>query len=489
MRCSAYHILQKKRFDDRELAESRSVPQKGVNVTRSNRFVRTTVAAALITLVATASPAHAAPGDFDLTFGTGGKVTTDFGANPAEPEISNGMFLQPDGKIITVGRAGATISVLTGDTDFALARYTPDGALDPSFGNGGTVKTDFGLRHVAVVRAGAVQDDGKIVVGGLEGLNEFTANAAIVRYNTDGSLDTTFANGGKFVRNFCQTICPAPSDGDGLGDGVRDLRILHDGKILAVGAVGIQDLIFRLNPDGSLDGTFGTGGFLVPNLGVSGHLLAMEMVGDGKFLGIGTVLTAQQTDFLLARFNADGSLDDTFGTGGIVSTDFTPMNDIALDADIDANGDIVLGGLADSGMFNGMRLGAAFALARYHANGSLDTSFGNGGKLTKDLTTRQEVVRTVKIQDDGKILAIGVQDEDSNFPGDPKTGQMAVLRYDADGTPDTTFGNDGLVTPIVNGVGEAARGAALSSGGLIVSGGATNATTGVDFALIRLKLS
>jgi uncharacterized delta-60 repeat protein len=450
----------------------------------------TTAAATIAVIAATAMPAYASPGDFDTQFSDDGKVTTDYGVSPPEPEIGNDMVLQPDGKIIALVRAGTNTGGTGGTGAFALARYLPDGSLDSSFGTGGLVKTRFAEPpHVSLPRAVALQPDGKILVGGWEGAFEQVSNLALARYDSHGSLDTSFGTGGKVSVNLCQSQTGCGSGGDGLGDGIRDLRILPNGKILGVGANGIDNLIIRLNPNGSLDTTFGNGGFLVPALGLSGHLFAMELAENGKFLAVGTAFVASADDFLLAKFNADGSLDTTFGNGGSVTTSFTPLNDLAFEM-VTTTGKIVLVGSAGAASPFGGNGPNMVAVARYNSNGSLDTTFGTGGMVTKDLSLRQDVARNVAVQSNGKIVVVGQQDEQSSFANDPQTGHMMVLRLNTNGSLDTTFGTAGVATPVVAGVGEVARGAEIdSSGRLVLVGGAWMPGTGLDVATVRLHLS
>ncbi len=202
------------------------------------------------------SPSTAGPGALDPSFGSGGIVVTDF--NGSIDDAAFAVAVQPDGKILA---AGYVFSSAATNYDFALARYLPDGSLDPSFGTNGQVATDFhGSTDVA--RAIALQPDGKIVVAGRAlRLDGPFFDFALARYNTDGSLDASFGVGGKITTDF---------DGNGGADLAFALALQPDGKIVAAGSTS--------------------------NIGVSG--------------------------FALARYNADGSLDAGFGTAGKVATRF-----------------------------------------------------------------------------------------------------------------------------------------------------------------------
>src|SRR5947209_18146229 len=186
---------------------------------------------ALLLVLSFAHSVDAGPGDLDATFGTGGRVLTDFGGGAG----ARALALQADGRIVVAGRS----RVAVGD-DFALARYNPNGSLDPSFGSGGRVLTDFGVDDEA--SALALQSDGKIVVAGFSDVVGF--GFALARYNPDGSLDPSFGSGGRVL-----------TGGVALA---RGLVLQADGRIVVAGVsagfAGDSDFaLARFNPDGSLD--------------------------------------------------------------------------------------------------------------------------------------------------------------------------------------------------------------------------------------------
>src|SRR2546426_2863336 len=164
---------------------------------------------ALLLILSFAHSVDAGPGDLDATFGIGGRVLTDFGGG----DRARAVALQADGKIVVAGSSSAGAV----GADFALARYNPGGSLDPTFGSGGRVLTDFGVDDEA--RAVALQADGKIVVAGGFGGAFF----ALARYNPNGTLDTSFGSEGRVFTNF------------GGRDGARALALQADGKIVAAG--------------------------------------------------------------------------------------------------------------------------------------------------------------------------------------------------------------------------------------------------------------
>src|SRR5262249_54426305 len=224
-----------------------------------------------------------------------------------------------DGKLVVVGQTYKN-NDYTGE-DFAVARYNTNGTLDTTFGNGGRVRTDFpGL--AAVPSSVVIQPDGKIVVaGGAFPLFTFLGNFEVVRYNPNGSLDRSFGSGGIVTTTFPQ------------GSYAFDVALQPDGKIVAAGTVFVD---------------------FIPG-------------------------EASDTDFALARYNTDGTPDATFGNGGQVSTDFLGMEDDAFSVLIQPDGKIVAVGSA-----NNPATFYDFAVARYLSNGTIDTTFGVGGKVQTD---------------------------------------------------------------------------------------------------------
>ena len=340
-------------------------------------------------------------GSLDTGFGTNGRVATDFSTNL---DSANAITTQADGKIVAVGYA----STSSGYTDFALARYNTDGTLDISFGINGKVTTDFGTSYDSAY-AVAIQTDGKIVAAG-EGIQ-----MSLARYNTDGSLDTSFGTNGKVVTDF------------GLsGSTAYAVAIQTDGKIVAAGS-GIGFSLVRYNTNGSLDTSFGTNGKVTADTGDQFYTVASAVViqSDGKIVAAGSALfntglpyaggysyTAAPgfVYFALARYNTDGSFDASFGTGGKVATAFgpVPMIDRANAIAIQSDGKIVVvGGVWPVG-YSYTPINADFAIARYNTDGILDTNFGSNGKVTTDFGTFSDVAYGVAIQTDGMIVTGGV---------------------------------------------------------------------------------
>lgn len=431
------------------------------------------VVAALFLLLASLQIALAADGDLDLTFGDAGKVVTDF--NNSNDWLSR-IAVQPDGKIVAIGD---TFPSRRG----ALARYNPDGTLDATFGNGGKVIT------VASVRESAsgllLLPDGKIMISGSISVpNDFDTSFVLLRFNSDGSVDPTFGNGGTVMTNINNDY-----------DAAYALALQSDGKIVAAGKRGIQFnpteqrkgnvALARYNPDGSLDTTFGNGGKVVNDFGqgLESYAIDVTIQPDGRIIIAGESAYA----FLVARYNSNGTLDTTFGNGGFREINFGDLSwDHARDVLLQPDGKIIVVGTAEIDTpYN------SFAVARFNPDGSLDQSFGNGGKV---VMLNEGDLDAGALQSDGKLIALG---SDATFSangaldttfGGGGTSSLQLLRFNTDGSLDTTFGSGGTVTTTFGGSVAEGRDLAIQVDGKILAGGITSSDpyfNNSDFALAR----
>jgi uncharacterized delta-60 repeat protein len=380
-----------------------------------SRLVNPVLGLLLCLLVALGGPAVAlaAPGELDASFGTGGTVITSFGG----ADVASAVAIQPDGKLVVAGRTN-----IAGNTVFALARYNANGGLDPAFGTGGLVTTDFGSTDQAF--AVALQPDGKIVTAGRRG-----SDVIVARYNANGTPDALFGptnTPGRVVTNF------------GATEQALALVLQPDGKIVVAGRTNkpapsgnFDFALARYEAAGTLDLTFGTLGLVTTDFGGSvDRAFAMALQPDGKLVVVGD----SDANFALARYNPDGSLDAGFGSGGKVITSFGGI-DQASAVSLQPDGKIVVAGQTDTG------ISIDFALARYNPDGSLDGAFGSGGRITTNFTgTSDDLGSAVALQSDGKIVVGGTSDD--NF---------ALARYTPAGILDTTFGSAGLVTTNLGG--------------------------------------
>jgi len=429
--------------------------------------------AIMLTWFISPQAAQAAAGDLDPTFGIGGMVTTDINRST---DIANAVAVQPDGKFIVVGQTYKN-NDFSGE-DFVVTRYNTDGTLDTTFGRGGKVRTDFpGL--AAVPSAVVIQPDGKIVVaGGAFPLFTFLGNFELVRYNPNGSLDRSFGNGGIVTTTFPE------------GSYASDVALQSDGKIIAAGTVFVDFIIgessntdfalARYNPDGSPDSTFGNGGQVSTDfVGLEDDAFSVLIQPDGKIVAVGSANDpATFYDFAAARYLSNGTIDTTFGVAGKVSTDFGDQNfDRARSAALQPDGKIVAAGFAISqngGVQN-------FAVARYTSNGVLDTTFSGDGKNQIDFGDCCQSANKVLLQSDGKIITVGyanTEDSDSDF---------LLARLNPRGSLDASFGVGGKVRTSFGDLNGGANGAALQADGKIVAVGfqATFSNQWANFALAR----
>lgn len=402
-------------------------------------------------------------GSLDTTFGTAGVNVTDF---DGKDDYATATAVQNDGRVLLAGYAPGA----TGEGQvFALTRLTHDGATDPTFA-GGKVKVNFGAGNDQAY-ALAVQNDGRIIAAGFAEVNG-TRDFAAVRLNADGTLDSSFGSGGKVT-------VPV---GTGL-DAAYAVAVQPDGKIVlggqsnTGGPSGVDFALVRLNPNGTLDGSFGSGGKVTTTLAggsTTDSIYALGIEG-GKITAVGG-----ETDFMLARFNADGSLDSTFSGDGKISGLFSSTVGRARAlafATIAGQTRLVVVGNANNNT----------ALARLNLDGSLDFSFAASGKVTRAVhATGWDEAAAVAVQADGKLMLGGWAQDDTT------TSNFTALRYLADGTPDTGFDGDGLVIhPLTNaGKNDAGRALALQpdvripATRIIVAGERVPGFS--DFAAIRL---
>jgi uncharacterized delta-60 repeat protein len=332
-------------------------------------------------------------GTLDTSFGHGGSVATSFATSPVA------LALQSDGKIVLAGR----INNATQDV-FAVARLNANGSVDTAFGAGGTVTTDMGFP--GTTEAVVIQPDGKILLGGtVLGTDETLPNeVALVRYNPDGSLDSTFGNSGGFANG--------PGEVEVISvQGATTVAVLSDGDILVLNFAVGGGAIAQFSPTGSLRSTVTSVTIAATSKGGNPVFQA-----DGAFIVSNGILVGtprnKDLDTQVARFTATGQLDPTFkttvfdiiGEGGSSNSDF--LNSVALQAD----GKVVLAGTHSHAFTNSVN-----ALVRLNSNGSFDTSFGTNGIVTNKLPSNTEGLNLVLIQTDGKILALGTANNFNNL--------------------------------------------------------------------------
>jgi uncharacterized delta-60 repeat protein len=415
-------------------------------------------------------------GALDPTFGSGGQVINSF---VNHYDAAQTVTTQSDGKIVIAGNTSGTKQTGAG---WLVARYNTDGSVDTSFDNGGYNVIGFSGAAQAVALQPQTSAPSKILLAGTNQTSNGNGNFALARLNANGTLDTTFGSKGKVTMD--------------LGGGENAFNVVVDsaGRILVSGTTDAPGTtviaMVRYTANGALDTTFGSGGKLVTNIKVQGsysfhHALALQS--DSKIVVAGVVVdpATKTLEFVTARFNANGTVDTTFGSGGSVLTHAGSYDDFGGVA-IQADGKILLSGSqGDTSSPWGLYL------VRYNANGTLDTGFGTGGIAAYGTPGGQangplDATRVgVVIQPDGEILAGG------SFGDQAGQIEFAVARVNPDSSMDPGFGNGGWATITVSPAADV-RGLALQPDGRILLAGYARPTSNpspTDVALVRFLAS
>ena len=376
-------------------------------------------------------------GGADGMFGGAGVGYYVYDLSHSLPDSENALVRMGSGQYAA---CGVFFSGATTATDFVTIRFNADGSLDPSFNGGGFAVTPYlasgaGAALYDQCNAVGVQSDGKIVSAGYTNAVG-SARIFITRHDTNGMLDSAFGSGGKVLID--ASLSPA-------SDSVANaLAVLPDDKLLIAGQAGsmfgnIDFLLMRLNADGTPDTAFGSGGIVRTAVGTNADIAyAIAVQPDGRIVLAGSSIAADgRNDFALARYNANGTLDATFGSGGVVTTPVGPAEDIAHAVAVMPWGRIVAAG---SARISTTAQGTNVAVVAYNADGSLDRYFGNAGKVYAQITAQpDEVIQALAVDVAHErfwALGGGVPSTDRDF---------MVLEF---GLPDTIF-RDGFegVTP------------------------------------------
>jgi len=457
-------------------------------------------------------------GALDPSFGAGGRVLGDFG----QETRADAVALQADGKIVV---AGLTVFPNSDGLNYALARYNRDGTLDGTFGTGGHVFFPDRSQntHNFFFSDVMIQPDGNIVA--VESSFGTEHYIGLARFRPDGSPDTTFGANGNGVTSAYVEDSLGPRFtlyGDPAAAALQ-----ADGKIVVATDAydmsgGYSDfLLSRFNPDGSLDSGFGTGGMLAttftynflyigpspvpPDLGHDNAIASgIAIQADGKIVAVGATRQAgfvftRPNSLALARYNADGSLDNTFGTGGLVTTEViaSPYSASLSSVALQADGKIVAGGsVIEPVVYIGpdpIPTVSKFVVARYNADGSLDNGFATGGLVANDVIPGDSAaISDIALQADGRIVAAGSVIEEPDHIGPdpiPTVSRFVVARYNADGSLDNAFGTGGKAFTSFNSDSSAQNSAAgvviQADGNIVVAGAASTDSTYRDIVLAR----
>ncbi|MFN0278471.1 MAG: cohesin domain-containing protein [Pyrinomonadaceae bacterium] len=411
------------------------------------------------TATATATPCLA--GSLDASFDGDGKAITQL-SDPLTARPRS-VAIQADGRIVVAG--DNNISGL--NSDFALVRYNTDGSRDMSFDGDGRVFTPVSS-STDEAYAVAIQSDGKIVVAGTV-FGDSTNDFAVVRYNSDGTLDMSFDGDGK-------VITPV----GGGGDNAYSLAIQPDGRIVVAGLSNIDFTpnfaLVRYNANGTLDSSFDGDGKVVTQIGsIASSAYSVAIQPDGRIVAAGDSYNGSNNDFAVARYQTDGTLDTSFDGDGKATTPVGGGSSGAFSVALQTDGRIVAAGCIECYDFK--EPFPDFAVVRYNANGTLDTSFDGDGKVITPVSLHggEDFARSVAVQTDGRIVAAG-------FSYDPSSDDFAIVRYNVDGTLDTSFDGDGKVTTTTTADPfDSAYGVAIQTDGRIVAAGISS----FRFAAVR----
>ncbi len=419
--------------------------------------VKTIFSIVLLSVVSLPCLLAAAQGDLDTTFNPPDGYVLYNGWNK---DSYVGVAIQTNSKIVV------STGILNGtDADVGVLRYNGDGTLDSAFGTDGIVIYDSGKGNDCG-RLVAIQADGKIVLTGYSNNGE-DYDILTMRYNSDGTLDTSFGTNGIAIYN-----------NGNRNDYGRAIVIQSDDKIAvtarSTGNSTSIAMILRYNGDGTLDSTFGTNGVVIYEGGQGNDgFRDVAIQTNGKIVVSGYTKTAAGFDVLTARYTSNGTLDNTFGTSGVVTYDGGHGNDGARGVAIQSDGKIVVSG----GDNNGTDLDVL--VLRYNSDGTSDNAFGTNGVVSYDSGKGNDNGRRLAIQGGNKIVVTG------NTPNGTDE-DVLILRYNVDGSADGTFGSNGVVTlNIVMGK-DFGEGVAIQADAKIVIAGGSFNGTGNDVMVLRV---
>lgn len=408
--------------------------------------------------LATTGPVRAQSGVLDPTFGSGGVVVQPIGASD---DFGQAVAVQDDDRIVVAGYSTAV------NDDFALARFELDGDPDPTFNGTGKVTTPIGS-DVDRAFAVAIQPvDQKIVVAGFR--RESGAEAfALARYLPNGTLDASFDGDGKVVTAI-----------GSLEDVASAVAVQDDGKIVAAGfsrsGANKDVAIVRYDANGALDPTFSGDGKLTLGIGTGNdEAFAVAIDDDDRIVVAGYAGTAR--DMFVARFTPAGVLDATFngGTGLRVIT-FGTGDESGQGLALQGDGGILIAGYARVGTVDN------FAVARVTETGALDGGFDGDGKVTTAVGSVSQG-KAIAIDDNGRFVVAGF----GRFSG---SDDIAVVRYNTDGSLDAAFGGTGIVNVPVGGSGsDEGNAVALQSDAKVLAAGMARNGNAKDFGLLRILI-
>jgi uncharacterized delta-60 repeat protein len=391
-------------------------------------------------------------GDLDPTFGAGGTVLTDLAASAHDE--AHALLVQPDGKYVVAGSVASAYSWL--DSAFGLARYNPDGTLDPTFGTGGRVLATFG--RSASPSSLALAPGGRIVACGLTSDPDAFGprSFAVLRLNEDGTPDATFDGDGRAVVSVDTSDVSTPG-----------LAVGGDGKIVLVGTSYVRDrptpfsaVVLRLNADGSPDTGFGAGGKAFDAGALTGAT-SVALDASGRVVVAGFAQGTSPNRLAVARFTAAGVLDAGFDGDGVATAAFYDQGSSAAVVAVAPDGRVVAAGTTGqaTGQYTSQN---DVAVARFNDDGTPDATFSGDGRATIGFADTHERAMCMAVAADGSVTVGGTSEK-------PWYGGFALFRLDPSGTPDAAFDGDGVAFGPLDS--RSAAGVALGPGGSVVAAG------------------
>lgn len=402
-------------------------------------------------------------GALDPNFGVGGIVTTDIGV---QDDKATDLRVQTDGRIVVCGNTRSANGL---ESDWFVARYLTNGQLDASFDGDGRALISF-TTHYDQAYALLVMGDGSIVVAGSAEVVTFTDRLALARLTSSGTLDATFDGDGRVVTSLLGRHDVARGVAIQAGTPTIADRLVVTGHAQTAGNQEVI-MVARYNLNGTLDTTFDTDGWLTTALGNFAQAYDLTVIST-SFLGRKILVTGgagtNSSRVLTARYNADGTLDTTFDTDGIVQTTIGSGYEYGQ-AVFMLSGSVVVAGTARPGAEED------YAVLRYTTTGALDTSFDTDGVRLDNVGVARANAGGAALQSDGKLVA----------GGDLNNFSLIAARYTDAGQLDTSFGGGDGVASLDPGAFVSGRDAAVQADGRVVVAGAMEAVSGRRFAVAR----
>jgi len=401
----------------------------------------------------------------DASFDTDGIIATKFDSSN---DLSAKLLIQPDHKVITIGIEKTYTMNTLGKEFIAMSRTNPDGSLDSTFGVNGKAVSDFG-QNFSKIKSAALQQDGKILISCELEVFGNPSESFLVRYNTDGSLDSNFGNNGRTTQDYLAAVLPLPGGKISIASRVFDAQ---NNPFLN---------LKRLNIDGSVDATFNND-ILVGFSGFVYGSIYSTLQPDGKIVVVASIPNQEgKIGFYKIRYNSDGTVDPSYANGLNVFETNCLANGIFLKDD----GKIYVTG--KSGVYDPVNQTyfSEFLVACFDTNGNLDSNYGSAGVATSLLDNVYNSIQSVTMQPDGKFIVALTKVEPNLANPTPETYNIVVTRFNFEGGNDIDFGSNGTIeTSFFDGYDEAVA-VALQSDNKIVLACTTNTGMNRDFGLIR----